>query len=293
MSPLLRAGPIALAAVLLAALAGCSPAGTPAPAASGAPASPAASGAPPASSAAPPASQAPAASDNAPASSAAPPESETPPVSAGPPIEFSFNPPGQLKPGSGQGVTDATVFVPGMRFPLQAPQGFANSQVWGHGGTSGPGGGQCDSANYAYPWSDDFCETRAYTTPLCPSGSGHQGQDIRPDTCKAATFTAVAAEDGVISQIGSYTVYLSANSGRTYLYLHMQMDKLKVKVGDHVARGQALGLVSNNFGSASTTIHLHFEIKQPVSLNGATIVTRVPPYSSLVDAYQRLLAGNP
>lgn len=237
----------------------------------------------PASAASPPAAS---------SASSAPPASSTPP-SAGPPAAgFSYNPPGKLQTG-GLGVTDATVYDPGIRFPIEQAPAYPNSQVWGHGGMNGPGGDQCDAADYSYPWSDDFCETRGYSTPLCPSGTGHQGDDIRPGTCEAAVHPAVAAEDGVISQIGTYTVYLSGASGRLYLYLHMQMNKLKVSVGDHVTRGQELGLVSNNFGSSSTTIHLHFEIKEPVTLSGATITTNVPPYTSLIDAYQRLLAGTP
>ena len=274
---------IVLSALL--AMAGCGPTTNPG------------SSSAPGSSAAPPASSAPPSSAEPPASSAPPPASEAPPASSSAPpsstpADFSFNPPGQLQSG-GSGVTDPTVYVPGMRFPIDTPKAFADSQVYGHGGSNGPGGSQCDAANYAYPWSDNFCEPRAYTTPLCPSGTGHQGQDIRPTTCKAATYAAVAAEDGTITQIGSYTVYLSSNTGRTYLYLHMQMNKLKVAVGDHVTRGQQLGLVSNNFGATPTTIHLHFEIKEPVSFGGSTITTRVPPYSSVVDAYQRLLAGAP
>ena len=133
------------------------------------------------------------------------------------------------------------------------------------------GRGQCDAANYAYPWHDNFCEPRAYTTPLCPSGQGHQGQDIRPPTCEKAKWVAVAVENGVISQIGTYTVYLSGDSGRTYLYLHMQMDQLKVRIGEHVERGQPIGYVSNNFGKTSTTIHLHFEIKEPVTRAGTSL----------------------
>ena len=193
----------------------------------------------------------------------------------------------------GAGVEDDTVYAPGIRFPIEQGNAWANSQVYGHGGESGPGGGQCDAVNYAYPWHDNFCEARAYTTPLCPSGQGHQGQDIRPPTCEKAKWVAVAVENGVISQIGTYTVYLSGDSGRTYLYLHMQMDQLKVKIGDRVTRGQPMGLVSNNFGTTSTTIHLHFEIKEPVTINGQTVVTRVPPYSSLIDAYKALLSGDP
>jgi murein DD-endopeptidase MepM/ murein hydrolase activator NlpD len=194
---------------------------------------------------------------------------------------------------SGTGVVDGHIWIPGMRFPLQAAKAFANSQVYGHGGMSGPGGGQCDAANYSYPWHDNFCEVRGYTTVLCPTGKGHQGQDIRPNACKAATYTAVAAETGTITQISSYIVYLTADSGRRYDYLHMQMNQLKVHVGDHVTRGQPLGLVSNNFGSTPTTIHLHLEIKQPVTQGGTSVVTFIPLYSSLVDAYQRMLAGTP
>ena len=274
--------PVAAGAILLTvALAGCGPTNpqSDAPAASAAPSpssDPANSSLP--ASAAPPAS-------SLPASSA--PDSSNPALAA-----FAYTPPGVLQSGD-KGVEDDTVYAPGIRFPLDMPSGYANSQVYGHGGTNGPGGDQCDSANYAYPWHDNFCEARAYTTPLCPSGTGHQGQDIRPNSCLKAHYVAVAAEAGVISQIGVYTVYLSGDSGRTYLYLHMQMDQLKVQVGDRVTRGQPLGLVSNNFGTTSTTIHLHFEIKEPVTLNGTTVVTRVPPYTSLIDAYKALLAGDP
>ena len=278
---------VGLAALL--ALSACSPD-------SGSSSAPASSSLPASSSA--PASSTPA-SSSAPAESSAPPASATPasaaPASSAPgptPAAFTYNPPGVLQAG-GSGVSDATVYMPGMRFPIEHAPAYPNSQVWGHGGMNGPGGDQCDAVNYTYPWSDDFCETRSYATPLCPSANGHQGDDIRPSTCAAAVHPAVAVEDGVISQIGTYTVYLSGQSGRLYLYLHMQMNKLKVSLGDHVTRGQELGLVSNNFGSSSTTIHLHFEIKQAVTHGGSTITTNVPPYTSLVAAYQRLLAGTP
>jgi murein DD-endopeptidase MepM/ murein hydrolase activator NlpD len=280
----------AFAALALLALAACSQAG-----ADGSSSAPASSSAPDSSAApvssATPASAAPA--DSSAQASSAPPASSAPASSSNPALAaFTYTPPGQLQSGN-PGIDDPTVYAPGIRFPLEEANGYANSQVYGHGGESGPGGGQCDAANYSYPWHDNFCEARAYTTPLCPSGTGHQGQDIRPNSCQKATWVAVAAESGVISQIGTYTVYLSGDSGRTYLYLHMQMDQLKVAIGDRVTRGQPLGLVSNNFGTTSTTIHLHFEIKEPVAINGQTVVTRVPPYTSLIDAYQALLSGNP
>jgi murein DD-endopeptidase MepM/ murein hydrolase activator NlpD len=207
------------------------------------------------------------------------------------PSEFTFNSPGHLQPSTGDGDADSTIYAPGIRFPIETPNAFANSQVYGHGGEHGAAGSQCDSANYVYPWSDNFCEKRDRTTPLCPSGKGHQGQDIRPNSCVRGKYIAVAAESGTITQIGSYTVSLIGDSGRTFRYLHLDMNNLKVRLGDTVTRGQPIGYVSNDFGGTTTTIHLHFEIRESVTDGTTTMTTFVPPYSSLVDAYQRLLAG--
>ena len=40
------------------------------------------------------------------------------------------------------------------------------------------------AANYSYPWRDNFCEHRYFYVGQCPGGLGHQGQDIRPASCK-------------------------------------------------------------------------------------------------------------
>lgn len=212
-------------------------------------------------------------------------------------VDFPHKPAGELISGSGSGYTDRSNWAPGICFPL-ADKAYANSQVYRPGGTSGGSGGQCDSSNYAYPWQDNFCETRSWNNVVCASGQGHQGQDIRPETCKANKHWALATEDGVITQVGSYTVALTGNGSphRIYRYLHMQTASLKVAVGDHVVRGQKLGLVSNNMGDTATTIHLHFEIRvaQAETLGDGTLLTAnsfVPPYTALVDAYQRKLAG--
>jgi murein DD-endopeptidase MepM/ murein hydrolase activator NlpD len=246
-----------------------------------------------------PATEAPAAEPPAAATPAAPAASE-PAASASDILKdangtpFTYDPPGQLVASSGSGVTSDTIYAPGMRFPTEVSPAFPNSQVYGHGGGSGPGGGQCDPENYSYPWRDDFCETRSWDSPVCPSGKGHQGQDIRPATCKKATHWAVAAEAGQITGIGTYTVTLTADSGIRVRYLHMAMDKLAVAVGDRVTRGQRIGLVSNDFGGSATTIHLHFEIKTTVLLpDGTSQIHFAPPYSSLVESYKRLLKGTP
>lgn len=194
------------------------------------------------------------------------------------------NPPGVLVSGSGNGQTSTTVYSPGMRFPIEDTPAFANSQVYGHGGYLGPDGGQCDTANYSFPWWDNFCESRSYETPMCPDGQGHQGQDIRPATCSDNAHWAVAAADGYISYIGSYTVTLQADDGTRYRYLHLSMDRLLFDLNDEVERGERIGPVSNDFGDTPTTIHLHFEIHQNVAAVGG--VTPVPPYTSLVASYE-------
>ncbi|MFW5739506.1 MAG: peptidoglycan DD-metalloendopeptidase family protein [Myxococcota bacterium] len=199
---------------------------------------------------------------------------------------FTYNPPGQLVAGSGQGTPDGTIYASGMRFPIENAPAYANSQVWGNGGMHGPGGGQCDAVNYSYPWWDNFCETRSYSTPMCPSGQGHQGQDIRPSTCDKDVHWAVAAEDGTITNVGTYSVALTTATGRRHNYLHMEPSSLLVSVGDAVQRGERLGTVSNAFGGTPTTIHLHDEIRQNVAGIGDT---PVPPYMSLVASSGELL----
>ncbi|WP_292118329.1 M23 family metallopeptidase [Brevundimonas sp.] len=225
------------------------------------------------------------------------PEPEAPPTPPVPePVTWPHEPGGALYPGSGSGATDLTVWAPGMRFPMEAAPAFANSQVYGYGGYQAPGpGGQCDSRNYDYPWRDNFCETRSWTNGMCPSGKGHQGQDIRPATCVKKVHWVVAAESGTVTSIGSYTVFIQGASGRIYRYLHMDMPGVRALIheGQAVTRGQHIGKVSADFGGNATTIHLHFEMKAPVTSGGSTAVIFVPVYSSLVDSYGRLLNAPP
>lgn len=201
--------------------------------------------------------------------------------------EFRYEPPGALVAGSGQGRADDRAYVPDMRFPIEVAPAFANSQVWGRGGSQGGGGGQCDAVNYSYPWRDNYCESRQWNMPLCPSGTGHQGQDIRPSTCENRRHWAVAAEDGTITSIGSYSVSLTTASGTRHRYLHMDPNQLAVRQGQAVRRGDRLGLVSNAFDGTPTTIHLHYDIQQ--SVNGSVVY--VPTYMSLVRSYETLIGG--
>jgi murein DD-endopeptidase MepM/ murein hydrolase activator NlpD len=200
--------------------------------------------------------------------------------------DFTYQPPGALVSGSGTGRADDTVYVPGMRFPIEVAPAYPNSQVWGVGGLYGPSGSQCNTANYSYPWYDNFCESRTWAMPLCPTSEGHQGQDIRPSTCADDTHWSVAAEDGTITSIGSYSVYLMADSGTLHRYLHMAPRSIPVTAGTRVSRGDRLGRVSNAFGGTPTTYHLHYDLYQNVAGVGGTYV---PTYMSLVRSYEELL----
>lgn len=209
-------------------------------------------------------------------------------VSAAFAAPFTYKPHGQLIGNSGSGVKSTKDYVPNMRFPIENAPAYANSQVYMAGGSKGGGGGQCAAGNYAYPWWDNFCEKRTWSMPFCPSGKGHQGQDIRPGSCKFNTHWAVAVEDGTITSIGTYSVYEKSVTGVTHRYMHMKMSALKVKVGQKVKMGQRLGLVDNDFGGTSTTLHLHYDRKKYISGVGTVYV---PTYASLVNSYKKLLGG--
>ena len=209
--------------------------------------------------------------------------------------DFPHTPAGQLVPSySGQGrFGDDYIYAPNIRFPIEHAPAYINSQVYGVGGLHGKAGNLCDRRNYQYPWHDNFCEKRGWKMPLCPSGTGHQGVDIRTATCAKRKYFAVAVESGQISYIGKYTVTLRGDSGRKYRYLHLDSNTLQVSRGQRVRRGQRIGLVSDNMGKTKTSIHLHFDMKQTIVIDGIPKQVYVPLYSSLVDAYSRLLKGRP
>lgn len=222
----------------------------------------------------------------------------------------AYCPPGTMLPVRGSGDADSADNAPGIRFPIEQAPAYANSQVWGMGGTRGshPNAPQGDPPDYQYPWHDNFCEARHYGTQKCPAGTGHQGQDIRPAQAYDPKVTnkkklyqdhfyVVAVEDGYISHIGTYALTLYGDSGNKYDYLHMDFTPphLLVQVGDPVKRGQPLGYVSNNFGTSATTLHLHFQVRRPATTgeagdaNSAWIY--MSPYMALVHSYTRLLRG--
>ena len=229
------------------------------------------------------------------------PVSPPPPPPAALPVKFEYYAPGDLIPGTGSGRGDDTVYAPDMLFPIKTAPTWPQSMVYRLGGAVG--GDQCDPANYGIPWRDNFCEKRSSTrnTPMCPTNKVHQGQDIRVGSaadCNALRGQAkrdrglhevIAVEDGVIQHIGTYSVQLKGTqTGNLYSYLHLNMRRLRVSALDTVSAGDTIGFVSNDFGSTPTTFHLHFEIKAPIEGEG---IIHVPPYMSLVAAYERREEG--
>ncbi len=217
------------------------------------------------------------------------------------PVKFEYYVPGDLIPGTGTGRFDDTVYAPDMLFPIKTAPTWPQSMVYRLGGAVG--GDQCDPANYDIPWRDNFCEKRSSTrnTPMCPTNKVHQGQDIRVGSaadCNALRAQAkvdrgihevIAVEDGIIQHIGTYSVQLKGTqTGNIYSYLHLNMRRLRVSTMDVVSAGDTLGFVSNDFGSTPTTFHLHFEVKAPIEGEG---IVHVPPYMSLVAAYERREGG--
>lgn len=214
---------------------------------------------------------------------------ENSPMPAGATDTSFATPAGKLNPDrSGMGVSDPTIYAPGIRFPLESRPAYLNSQVYGYGGYLGPKPStSAEDTRYKYPWYDNFCEKRSRVTRMCPSGQGHQGVDIRAANGMKRKYKVVAVESGKITRIGTYSVSLTGVSGTEYRYLHLWMADVKRRVflGKPVSRGEVIGLVSNDFGKVPTTVHLHFEVWK--NLNGRGSLP-VPPYSSLVKAYAEL-----
>jgi Peptidase family M23 len=235
-----------------------------------------------------------------------------PPIVARPELtaeNFSYHSPGKLYPGSGfrgaGGRVDYTVFAP-IRFPLAEAPAYANSQIYRdrerpRSKTSGRE--TTPSADYSYPWRDNFCERRGFAVGQCLSGIGHQGQDIRPAPCAAPlgndrcdpAHNLVAVRDGAIMRSPKheavYVVINTANEHMRFRYLHMdprKMDEDNLLSGRAVREGEVIGQVSNYSKKENgTTYHLHFDMQVPTRTGWLF----VSPYMTLVTAYERLIGA--
>jgi len=111
------------------------------------------------------------------------------------------------------------------------------------------------------PVADGF----GYRVPPCAGCSSfHQGTDFDPGN--GTPIAAIA--DGVVTEVGNpsgslgvYAIIRHSIDGVTFssLYGHMRLGSLRLAVGQHVTRGQLIGLVGDT--GASTGPHLHFGIE--------------------------------
>ena len=216
------------------------------------------------------------------------------------------------------------VVAENIRFPIERGPAFSNSQIFGPGGggyDGGPSspdswasvpGQENDSANYDYPWRDNFCEVRGWSVAACPGGQGHQGQDIRPRTCDNGAHWAVAPEDAKVRNVGARVMVnlYSEASGKLHTMMHLERPLATnprtgqpFKTGDEIFAGERLGRVSNltskKDGCTSgrcTFVHLHYEIWAGATPWGAWNergTEPLPPYGALVEAYLDLVDQEP
>ncbi len=210
-------------------------------------------------------------------------------------IDFAYYPPGDVAGGGGR-LNDRYVYLPKIIFPIDVPPGmhaYMNSQIYGYGGYIGREAKSIDDPrNYdAMRMRDNYCEKRGWKMPLCPAGKGHQGVDMRPPSPEANKWDVLAVADGKIINTSKRltSVRLEADDKTQYLYLHLEPSSIRVKAGQRVRQGEVLGKVSNWMnGRRQTSIQLHFQARQTISVGGRTMSTYVPPYTSLIAAYREL-----
>lgn len=212
--------------------------------------------------------------------------------------DFSYRPSGDIIPNSGYrkqgGRSDATAYAQ-IRFPLEKAPAFVHSQSHTKRDK--------DDGPTAYPWRDNFCESRSFEVWQCGGGYGHQGEDIRAadcpspgdgrEPCDPKQRGVVAVRDAMVIRTSKdQAATLEVNSRTEHIrfrYMHMNPQALNadgVLNGRIVTEGEKLGVISNYLDHpAGTSMHLHFDV-QVFTRDGWIWVS---PYVTLVSAYERLI----
>ena len=213
--------------------------------------------------------------------------------------DFTYRPTGDIIANTGYrkqaGHPDIITYSQ-IRFPLQKAPARVRSQSFARRDKTDTG---------VYPWRDNFCESRSFEVWQCPSGHGHQGEDVRAANCPPAgeggercdpkQQAVVAVRDAtVIRGPKDQAATLQVNSRTEHIrfrYMHMNpqvMNADGVLNGRIVAEGEKIGVISNYLDHpAGTSMHLHFDV-QVFTRDGWIWVN---PYVTLVSAYERLIRG--
>jgi len=226
--------------------------------------------------------------------------------------DFTYRPTGDIIANTGYhkqtGRADFNAYSQ-LRFPLEKAPAFVHSQSFARRDKSEHPPGRFPS----YPWRDNFCESRSFGVGQCPTGFGHQGEDIRPrpcppgseaqehnqdqgqEQCDPKRQAVVAVRDAVVirspKQQAATLQINTRNEHIRFRYMHMNpsvMDADGVLNGRAVAEGERIGVVSNYLDHPNgTTRHLHFDV-QVFTRDGWLWVN---PYVTLISAYERLIGG--
>ncbi|HUI58436.1 MAG TPA: M23 family metallopeptidase [Bryobacteraceae bacterium] len=108
-----------------------------------------------------------------------------------------------------------------------------------------------------------------------------EATDGIPENVPGLTSRAVPI---TLETIGGNHIILDLGGGRFGFYAHLQPGSLRVKVGDHVRRGQVLALLGNS--GNSTEPHLHFHVSDANSPLGSDGV----PY--VLDSFEVLTGSH-
>ncbi|MDN5002037.1 M23 family peptidase [Bradyrhizobium sp. GCM10027634] len=212
--------------------------------------------------------------------------------------DFSFRPSGDIIPNTGYrkqgGHPDAMAYAQ-IRFPLEKAPAFVHSQSYAKRDK--------DDGPTAYPWRDNFCESRSFEVWQCGGGYGHQGEDIRAancpspgdghEACDPKQRGVVAVRDAVVIRTPkdqAATLEVNSHTERIrFRYMHMNPQALNadgILNGRIVSEGEKIGVISNYLDHpAGTSMHLHFDV-QVFTRDGWIWVS---PYVTLVSAYERLI----
>lgn len=212
--------------------------------------------------------------------------------------DFSYRPSGDIIPNTGyrkQGGHPDMMAYAQIRFPLEKAPAFVHSQSYAKRDKA--------DAPTAYPWRDNFCESRSFEVWQCGGGYGHQGEDIRAADCLSSGESreacdpkqrgVVAVRDAVVIRApADQAATLEVNSRTEHIrfrYMHMNPQALNaagVLNGRIVSEGEKIGVISNYLDHpAGTSMHLHFDV-QVFTRDGWIWVS---PYVTLVSAYERLI----
>ncbi|MET0278684.1 MAG: peptidoglycan DD-metalloendopeptidase family protein [Pseudorhodoplanes sp.] len=221
---------------------------------------------------------------------------------------FSYHPVGKLIPGTGMrapdGDFDKTVYAR-IRFPAAEAPAYVSTQIYRKRDKSQPVSSDGEPEVDAYRWRDNFCEKRDFQVGQCPSGRGHQGQDITGLTCHSKVDSkircrpnnddVVAVRDGMIQRESwnesFFLVVNAAGERMRFRHLHMhpkQLDSENIISGATVKEGQPIGKIGNyDRRPGLTSTHLHFELQVPTR-DG---FVRVNPYMTLIAGYEHLIGA--